>query len=311
MPNYSYSNSYCLKTIGGHNKSKKLYYLYDANGICGFSYSDGTTANRYIYQKNLQGDITDIINIDNGNIVASYTYDAWGNILTKTGTLADVNPLRYRGYYYDNETGLYYLNSRYYDSTVGRFINADSINYIEPETLNGINLYAYCLNNPVMFTDSNGTNIFEDAWNWVKQAGTDAWNWVKQAGTDAWNWTKQAGIDVGDFFKNTVWNDWIVGGVWNTFCVDWVANTFAKEWVWETFCVKWVAQTFARDWIWNGILKPASQNPIVNGILQVGGLIIAIAGAIVTAPVWATILTVAGIVAAAIGTVLWFRTLFD
>ena len=67
-----------------------------------------------------------------------------------------MNPIRYRGYYYDEETGLYYLQSRYYDPEVGRFINADDVDYIEPETLMGCNLYAYCGNNPVMYVDPTG-----------------------------------------------------------------------------------------------------------------------------------------------------------
>ena len=75
-----------------------------------------------------------------------------------------MNPYRYRGYYYDTETGLYYLKSRYYDPEVGRFINADDISYIDPETINGLNLYAYCGNNPVMYTDPNGTVKW---WQWL------------------------------------------------------------------------------------------------------------------------------------------------
>ena len=137
--------------------TKKLFYYYDVNGICGFSYHDGASESRYIYRKNLQGDITDIID-SSGNIVASYTYDSWGNVLTKTGTLADVNPFRYRGYYQDNETGWYYLNSRYYDSLVGRFINADDVGILSETAgdINGLNLYAYCYNNPVMYIDPSG-----------------------------------------------------------------------------------------------------------------------------------------------------------
>ena len=71
--------------------------------------------------------------------------------------IAKLNPFRYRGYYYDTETGLYYLNSRYYDPSVGRFINADDISYIRPTDINGLNLFAYCGNNPVMYTDPDGT----------------------------------------------------------------------------------------------------------------------------------------------------------
>ena len=83
------------------------------------------------------------------------TYDAWGNIIAMTGTLAELNPLRYRGYVYDQETGFYYLNSRYYDPEIGRFINADSYTNTD-RGLNGFNMFAYCNNNPVMGYDPSG-----------------------------------------------------------------------------------------------------------------------------------------------------------
>ena len=93
-------------------------------------------------------------------IVASYTYDAWGNIESLTGTLADtvgtINPIRYRGYYYDNETELYYLNARYYDSEIGRFINADSLIAGIGGSTHGYNIFAYCFNNPVNMMDYAG-----------------------------------------------------------------------------------------------------------------------------------------------------------
>lgn len=116
---------------------------------------------------------------------------------------------------------------------------------------------------------------------------------------------------------NSVWH-WVTNtattikqAVWDTFCVDWVWRTFAVKWVWNTFAVDWVAKTFAVKWIWNGVLKPASQNPIVNGIIAVGGLVITVAGAIVTSPFWGTVLLVSGIVVGAIGVILWFRSLFE
>ena len=111
----------------------------------------------YFYLKNAQGDVTGLVN-SSGTQVVAYTYDAWGNPLTTTGTMADtlgkLNPFRYRGYFYDTETGLYYLGSRYYNPETGRFINAD--NLVDTEDLLGENLFAYCANNPVNHQDPSG-----------------------------------------------------------------------------------------------------------------------------------------------------------
>ena len=131
-----------------------IYYLYGVDGIAGFRYNDIT----YLYRKNIQGDITHIYTAD-GQLVAQYAYDAFGNtmLLSETDNIGSLNPFRYRGYYYDTETKLYYLISRYYDPETGRFISADGIEYLDPETLGGLNLYAYCNNNPVMNVDPTGT----------------------------------------------------------------------------------------------------------------------------------------------------------
>ena len=103
-----------------------------------------------------------------GTVVAKYVYDAWGNgkVCNASGTLntsdsfiGNINPFRYRGYYYDVETGLYYLQTRYYDPQAGRFLNADSVDYIAPDLIGGLNLYAYCNNNPVMYSDPEGTLV--------------------------------------------------------------------------------------------------------------------------------------------------------
>ena len=92
-----------------------------------------------------------------GNVVGSYTYDAWGKVLSATGTIAEINPIRYRSYYYDAETGLYYLQSRYYDPEIGRFISADDTQYLGASgTALGYNLFGYCENNPVNCEDASG-----------------------------------------------------------------------------------------------------------------------------------------------------------
>lgn len=112
----------------------------------------------YYYVTNIQGDVVAIVSV-NGIPVVEYTYDAWGNILSVDGSRADnlgrLNPLRYRGYVYDVETGLYYLQSRYYNPEMGRFINADAF----PTTGQGIignNMFSYCGNNPVNRIDTGG-----------------------------------------------------------------------------------------------------------------------------------------------------------
>ena len=128
------------------------------------------------YVKNLQGDIVKILD-ENGISYASYVYDSWGNILEEKGEpiLRRLNPLRYRGYVYDEDTTLYYLQSRYYDPTTGRFINADDTAYIGATgTVLSANIFTYCENNAIMFTDYNGQLLKEE-----KEAGRKFWkNWV-------------------------------------------------------------------------------------------------------------------------------------
>ena len=160
-----------------------MEFIYDQSGIAGIKYNNAT----YFYRKDAQGNIAAILD-SNENVVVKYKYDAWGNHAVlylnkvndkeqyseadeaafdenyaKNKTLAELNPFRYRGYYYDAETGLYFLKTRYYDPEVGRFITIDDISYIDPETINGLNLYAYCGNNPVMRVDENGTSF----WDWL------------------------------------------------------------------------------------------------------------------------------------------------
>ena len=141
-----------------------LYFHYDSSGdVIGFTRTANGTDTEYFYVKNLQGDILKVITVT-GTEAATYTYDAWGKLLTSTGNLADINPLRYRGYYYDAETNLYYLQSRYYDPEVGRFISSDKIASTGQGIL-GANMFAYCLNNPMMFTDINGCE--PKPWQWA------------------------------------------------------------------------------------------------------------------------------------------------
>ena len=104
----------------------------------------------------MQGDIVGIVD-STGNTVATYTYDAWGNILTANGDLAEINPIRYRGCYYDDEINMYYLQSRYYDQNVGRFVNSDDVSGLGYSgTILSYNLLTYCENEPIMNIDSSG-----------------------------------------------------------------------------------------------------------------------------------------------------------
>ena len=169
------------KIISQTDATNTLFFYYGTDGVTGFNYN-GTD---YFYKKNIQGDIIGIYNPEN-KLICKYIYDAWGNhvcrILSNNGeyvdivdtsnyninsnyiTIANLNPFRYRSYYYDTETGLYYLNSRYYDPQTGRFINADSIDNIDTENLNGFNLYMYCANNPIMLSDEDGDSWWKKFW---------------------------------------------------------------------------------------------------------------------------------------------------
>ena len=129
-------------------------FFYDNTGKPYAMQVNGTT---YYYVTNLQGDVMGLVDTS-GNSVASYTYDPYGKVLTATGALAEKNPLRYRGYYYDSESGLYYLQSRYYDPTTRRFINSDDTDYLGiGGTILSYNLFAYCNNNPIVGNDPAGS----------------------------------------------------------------------------------------------------------------------------------------------------------
>ena len=146
---------------GVGTESSKIVYLYDESGIIGMQYTNSTTAttNTYYFLRNLQGDVIAIYDTT-GNKVVEYSYDAWGNCTIESATtnydLAHANPIRYRGYYYDEATKLYYLNARYYNPQWRRFISPDDTAYLDPESVNGLNLYAYCNNDPVNYADPSG-----------------------------------------------------------------------------------------------------------------------------------------------------------
>ncbi len=153
---YTLAGSQVEKATTG---SDYILYFYDADGSpISFRTVSGNTSADYYYVRNLQGDIVAICDAS-GNKKVEYTYDAWGKVLSMTGTLASTigqsNPYRYRGYWFDSETGLYYLQSRYYDPQTGRFINADDLFSTDQGPI-GNNMFTYCLNNPINGIDKNG-----------------------------------------------------------------------------------------------------------------------------------------------------------
>ena len=158
------------RLIEQSNGTDTLHFNYDRNGeAIGFTHFylstgyDDPTMCEYIYVKNAQGDVVGIYN-SLGDLKVSYTYDPWGKLLSVESDfdqyerdISLLNPFRYRGYYYDDETGLYYLQSRYYDPETGRFLNADDVDYLgATKTLLSYNAFAYCENDVVNMVDPSG-----------------------------------------------------------------------------------------------------------------------------------------------------------
>jgi len=162
---------------GNHDYAHlRIRYLYNSDGVCALRViKDELAPVPYLLTKDLLGNVVQIKNAVSGAVEASYEYDAWGNHRIFNGSglqifdsregivacghesnIGVLNPIRYRGYYYDTEIELYYLKSRYYDSETGRFVNADSPNYLNPTSPSGLNLYAYCGNDPINYSDYSG-----------------------------------------------------------------------------------------------------------------------------------------------------------
>ena len=148
--NYYYASGKLLRETYGSNV---LDFFYDQNG---YPYALKYNGTMYYYITNLQGDVMYLVD-SSGATVASYEYDPFGNIISQNGSMATINPLRYRGYYYDADLDMYYLQSRYYDPNIGRFINADNISFLGTnDPVLSLNLFSYCENNPISNVDPLG-----------------------------------------------------------------------------------------------------------------------------------------------------------
>ena len=148
------------KIVSQIYNNQQIWFDYDAAGT---RHAMEYNGNNYYYYYNLQGDVIGLYDSDLNSVV-QYSYDSWGKLLSVTGSLAETvgkaNPFRYRGYYYDSETELYYLNSRYYDPETGRFVNADGYVSGPEKVIQGYNIFVFCDNNPV--------NKVDDSGNWPK-----------------------------------------------------------------------------------------------------------------------------------------------
>lgn len=162
---YDLEGSKVVRSIN-HNEHKELNYHFDQHDqLVGFNYE----GKEFIYQRNILGEIYGIIDLY-GKQYVTYKYTAYGvpipeegtNLTTQEKTIATdlkrLNIYLYKGYIYDTETGLYYCQSRYYHPQIGRWLSIDSIDYLNPGAIGGLNLYAYCGNNPVMYIDRDGTS---------------------------------------------------------------------------------------------------------------------------------------------------------
>ena len=158
--------------------SDVMWFFYDSTGTR-IGVQQGNVTAYYMY--NLQGDVVGLADAATGKIIAKYLYDAWGKCVSVENaggyTIGTANPFRYRGYYYDNETGFYYLNSRYYNPEVGRFINADAFASTDISGVLSTNMFAYCENNPVNRADFYGT-FWKEIGDWLSNAWNSITTWV-------------------------------------------------------------------------------------------------------------------------------------
>ena len=209
------TTEYCMAgdlLVTEKGEGHRIWYYYDsaANPV-----SMRVSGKDYFYVRNLQNDVIALID-DTGETVVEYKYNSWGKILSitgsKAGTIGKTNPFRYRGYYYDEETGMYYLKNRYYDPEIRRFISADS--YISGFNSTMCNVFCYCGNNPVSNTDPEGTffkqivHFFKSKWKKTKKAVAKVYNFVREnvatfVGTESYQTSKVDEVLVDGVVKVT------------------------------------------------------------------------------------------------------------
>ena len=227
-------------------QTREFIFLYDESGMIGFMYSlNNATPQAYYYRKNLLGDVVAIYDT-NGAKVVEYAYDAYGNCTVTNSTnyaLSLYNPIKYRGYYYDTETGWYYLNARYYSPEWRRFISPDDTSALNPQTVNGLNLYVYAGNNPLIIQHSLSTSISKTSINSAihkssiiskKDSSSNNWNNLDPIPS----WVSKT-IDVADFgFSSsivglTAWYTFKYPGVADLMKLDGITNIPGKysDWV--------------------------------------------------------------------------------
>jgi len=162
---YSYTGNKLIYEIISSTSDgiiRKIEYMYDSNGML---YGFNCNNENYYYVRDLTGCIIKIIN-EEKVIVHEYCYDAYGNIINQYGSLSNINSIIYKGYYYDVETNLFLVSSRYYSPELCRWISPDDIEYLDLESVNGLNLYCYCGNDPVNYKQrpvSSGGSITDSA----------------------------------------------------------------------------------------------------------------------------------------------------
>ena len=201
------------------NQITKIGYFHLNSGLAGFTLSrqtgiaDAVKAD-YIYRKNALGDIDGIFDADM-NLIGEYVYDAWGNCTIEASgadniEIMESNPFRYRGYYWDKELNLYYLQTRYYDPQTGRFINADNVGYgvINFNKINALNLYSYCINNPINYKDPTG----EDWKSFWKKVGNFFNKVVDTIDAVIMTFSIEGGVGMGFSLEGTVGPVSLYGG---------------------------------------------------------------------------------------------------